>query len=120
MWLWPPLIQKELDKFMNFANHRRGRKQKEKVLPSGVTSDYAYTFPEHFGARNCLIPVDRHIIKEMMDDLEEEKKAMSDWGVDPEVAELAGIALARLGVEEVTMENVWIIFTSLLGVLEAV
>src|ERR1700742_2604601 len=81
MLLWPPLIQQELDQFLANANHRRMRKQKEKSLPSGVSPHYAYTFPEEFGGRDCLQPVDKRVIEEILRDMKPEHELLTSWGV---------------------------------------
>lgn len=114
MFLWPSLMQEELDRFRRFANHRRMRKQKDKVLPSGVTPDFAHTFPERFGGRDCLYPVDRNVIKEIMDDMKAEQEALTDWGVSPEFKIRAQAGLDRMGVDKVSLENVWVVFNALL------
>src|ERR1700742_4696207 len=116
MWLWPPIMQKELDKFVHFANNRRMRKQKDKVLPSGVTPDFAYTFPDQFGGRDCLIPVDRQVVKEILDDMEAEKDALTDWGVPPEFAAAASAAAISLeiNIEECSLNNIWWIFAAII------
>jgi hypothetical protein len=110
MWLWPPLMQKELDRFQTFANTRKMRKQRDKALPSGVSAAFAYSCPERFGGRNCLQQVDKQVIGEIIADLEPEAKARMDWGVPPELAASAKEIFEDSGVEEVTMNNVWLVF----------
>ena|ERR1700753_90945 len=115
MWLWPPLLQKELDDFCVLANNRRMRKQKEKLLPSGVTPNKAYSLPEDFGGTDCLQPVDLGIIQEILDDMRPEHEVLTDWGVSPEFAERAEAILRRLKIKEVTLTTVWVIFASILS-----
>lgn len=119
MWLWPNLMQRELDKFCHFANNRRVRKQLDKSLPSGTTPNFAYKFPGQYGGHDCLQPVDVAVINEMLEDLEEEKRVLSDWGVDPEFAELAEAACAELHihVEKLTMETIWLSFSAILSIV---
>ena len=115
MWLWPTIMQTELDKFVKLSNNRRICKQSKKILPSGVTPDFAFTFPERYGASNCLIPVDVQIVDEILNDLKVEKEALTDWGVLQEFARKAEAGLTQMGVKEVTKSNAWIVFAALLA-----
>ena len=117
MWLWPPLMQRELDNFCYQANNCRVRKQKDKILPSGVSPDYAYDFPECFGGTDCLEPVDVGIVQEMLDSMQKEKDSMSDWGVPEEFADRAQQVYDTLGISEVTMSNVWLVFSTMINFL---
>ena len=114
MWLWPPLMQKELDNFCYLSNNRRTRKQRDKILPSGVTPNYAYTCPERFGGHDCLQPVDVHIIDEILSDMCSEVSMLMDWGVPADFAARAKEVFAGLGVKEIKMDNVWLIFGAML------
>lgn len=119
MWLWPELMQKELDAFKEKANHRRVRKQPDKILPSGVSPNTAYTFPEQFEGRECLLPVDKEYVEEMLKSPEMEigKIAATDWGLPDEFIARANAAYARLRSPKITMETVWIIFAAMVRFL---
>lgn len=117
MWLWPPLMQKELDKFCQFANNCRMRKQPDKLLPSEVSPKFAYLFPERFDAHDCLQTVDVQIVEEILNDLEEEKRMLTDWGVPEEFSERAKEVLQMIEVGEVTLSNIWIVFNAMLHYL---
>ena len=118
-WLWPPLIQRELDRFRDDANSTRLRKQKNNALPSGVSPDLAYTFPERFGGADCLKVVDVSLIREMLDsdELQEERRLASDWGVPDQFARKAERAMQTLRIQqpEVTLQNIWITFSAVLS-----
>lgn len=120
MWLWPPILQKELDRFCDLANNRRVRKQNDKVLPSGVTPNTAYRFPDRFGGENCLQPVDINIVDEILRDLAPNVVIMTDWGVSPELAARAEQALAELHIakENMTLTNAWVIFSAILNLIQ--
>jgi hypothetical protein len=120
MWLWPPLMQRELDKFRCLANNRRVRKQKDKICPSGTTPNFAYTFPESFGGRDCLQPVDVNVIDEILADMVDEHRALTDWGVPEDFAQRAKLGVRRLGFDLAQMEmvNVWTVFAAVSGVLQ--
>lgn len=113
-WLWPNIIQRELDKFCVIQNARRVRKQKEKRLPSGVSPEYSYTCPDLFNGHQCLRPVDSALIDELLSDLEDEKEALSDWEVPEEFKEAADTALTICGFEQksVTVLNAWLVYNA--------
>jgi len=117
-WLWPPVIQNELDRFCGFANNRRIRKQKDKILPSGITPNNAYLFPEEFSGTEFLQPVEIQVIEEILEDLKPQKDALSDWGVPPEFAIHAENIMGRIDIK-VDLANVWIVFRAILSYLQA-
>ncbi|KZT33417.1 hypothetical protein SISSUDRAFT_1037068 [Sistotremastrum suecicum HHB10207 ss-3] len=57
-WIWIPLIQQELDKFVSKYNSRKIRRLKEKVGPSGASHTRTFNFPELFDGKSQLIEVD--------------------------------------------------------------
>jgi hypothetical protein len=114
MWLWPPVIQQELDKFRFQANNRRVRKQKQKSLPSGVSPNIAYTFPEKFGGTDQLQPVDIEVIQEILDQMQAEKDALADWGIPEDFAQRAQAAFVETRIVEVSVSNIWIVFQCIL------
>lgn len=109
-WLWPKLLRAELAKFMAFRNGARMRKDNQKPGPSGMSRNEAFSMPEKWGGRNCLLPVDVNVIREI-------KEAMGgDSLLDfttPEYAAEVKAAYDTLGVSELTPENVWHIFQAL-------
>jgi len=117
MWLWPPVIQKECDRFVEIANNRRMRKQIDKLLPSGVPPMYTYSFPERFGARDCLQPVNVQIVDEILSEMEDEKNSLSSWDVPEEFAEQCRYALRMVAVEEVNTLTIWPVFSGMLRYL---
>ncbi|KAG6882477.1 hypothetical protein C0993_010407 [Termitomyces sp. T159_Od127] len=61
-WLWPPLIQAELDKLRDRFNNHVVRKDSSKKNPSGVAPNVAMALPEKHGGENCLQQVDTSIL----------------------------------------------------------
>lgn len=114
-WLWPDIIQRELDKFCTITNARRVRKQKDKKLPSGVSPEYSYSCPDLFGGHQCLQSVDSSIIDELLLDLEGEKEALTDWQVPEEFQETAETVLGMFGFERksITILNAWMVFSAI-------
>jgi hypothetical protein len=96
------------------ANNRRVRKQPDKVLPSGVSPNTAYLFPEKFGGVQCLQSVDVSLVDEILLEMHKGQEAAEDWGVPQDFAARAQSAFERLHSPEVTLTNVWIIFSAIL------
>lgn len=111
-WLWPLLLRAKLREFMTFRNGARMRKDKTKGGPSGISRIDAYTLPETWGGRDCLLPIeDLDVIREMKKELGgEELLAFST----PEFDAAARTAYDSLGIVELTFDNIWIVFTTLL------
>jgi hypothetical protein len=93
------------------------RKQPEKILPSGTTPNYAYTFPEEFGGSQCLNPVDLTVIDAILRDMKGEFDTLTDWNVPPEFALRAERTAEFLHIREITLPNVWITFAAMIHYL---
>ena len=66
-FIYVPLLQRELDIFKDTIwNNHRGRKQRNKELPTGIP-EHIYHFPENYGGVKCGIRVSE-------DDLEQVAK----------------------------------------------
>jgi hypothetical protein len=86
------------------------RNDNEKAGPSGMSRNEAFSLPESWGGRNCLLKVDMTIIGEL-------KEAMGgdeilDF-VSKEFSERAQAAYDSLGVDDLNIENVWYVFGDL-------
>jgi hypothetical protein len=69
-WLWPRVLQRQLDIFMEFRNGCRMRKDKKKPGPSGMSWNQAFSLPEEWGGRNCLLKIeDFSVIKDLKEEL---------------------------------------------------
>jgi hypothetical protein len=95
---------------MDFWNGARMRKDNAKVGPSGMSRNEAFSLPESWGGRNCLLPVDIAIIREL-------KEAMGGSALlqftSIEFSQLAQASYDTLNVAELTFENVWSVFNVL-------
>lgn len=113
-WLWPVLLRKELASFMELRNSTRVRKDNNKPGPSGMSRNDAFSLPETWGGRNCLLPVDVDVIREI-------KEAMGGDAllefVSAEFSERAQAAYDSLAITELTFENVWNVFEAMLPLL---
>jgi hypothetical protein len=83
------------------------RKMHNKPGPSGVSRNEAYSLPEKWGGRNCLIPVDLSLIREMKEQLG-----------GPAIMEFTSVDFSRrartvydaLHISKLSFENVWDVF----------
>ena len=57
-WIWPILIQQELDELKERLNNHSVHYNCNKILPSGVSPNFAYATFGDYGAVNCLQQVD--------------------------------------------------------------
>ncbi|KAJ7170403.1 hypothetical protein C8R43DRAFT_1152952 [Mycena crocata] len=71
-WIFPPLVQAELDDFQIYWNQHRIRPQANKRMPSGHVPADALEHPEIFGGINCFVKVPQDTIKDLRAFLTEE------------------------------------------------
>lgn len=87
------------------------RKDKNKPGPSGMSRNQAFVLPEKWGGRNCLIPVDVEVIREI-------KAAMGGDAllafVSDEFDARAQEVYDSLLIVELTFQNVWAVFSAML------
>lgn len=90
------------------------RKDTEKAGPSGMSRNEAFSLPQNWGGRDCLLPVNRDVVHEL-------KEAMGGDQilefVSREFSERAEVAYNSLEVMNLTIENVWYIFGELYPLL---
>ncbi|TFK58765.1 hypothetical protein BDN72DRAFT_966259 [Pluteus cervinus] len=110
-WLWPRLIQQELDTFRDHANNHTVRLDRHKALPSGTSPNIAYSLCHKWGGENCLKPVDVAVVKRLMDEVGGDGLIQF---VTPEYAEKAQAIYDALDIQNITFENVWGVFSRML------
>lgn len=112
-WLWPTLIQQELDELKDRLNNHVTRFDKNKKLPSGVSPNVCYSLVEEYGGENCLQLVDTNVVRELMEVLGGEE--LLRWpGVDDAYIVRAKAVFAELGVGKLSFDNVWDVFEAML------
>src|ERR1700722_20904764 len=94
-WLWPYFLRPDLEKQMAFRNGVRMRRDNSKAGPSGMSRNEAFSLPESWGGRNCLLPVDVAVIREIKVAMGGD--ALLDF-VSPEFAARAQIAYDSLHI----------------------
>jgi hypothetical protein len=113
-WLWSTVIQKELDDLKERFNNHVVRLDRNKHIPSGVAPNVAYSLHEQYGGEDCLQPVDRAVIRQLMTDLGGEDLIRF---VSAEYAARAQAVFELLGIQDLTLQNVWHVFQSMLPLM---
>ncbi|KAF8589668.1 hypothetical protein K439DRAFT_1383140 [Ramaria rubella] len=105
-WLWPKLIQGELDRLRDHFNNHRVHKNRTKKNPSGVPPNVAMALPHRYNAQNCLQSVNVTLIRQLKEELGGESllQFVSD--------EFTERALSIFNALNTTLEldNVWVVF----------
>lgn len=113
-WLWPKLLQKITNGFMESQNAYRSRKDSKKAGPSWMSQNVAFSLPNTWGGRNCLLPVDHIVIKQIKEEMGGDDILAF---VDREFSARAVTAYDSLGIADLNFNNVWDIFTAMLEIL---
>ena len=111
-WLWSTFIQKELEKYMEFRNGVCVRKDKTKAGPSGDSRNNLYFMPDKWGGKNLLQKIDIGIIQELKEEVG--GVALLRF-VTPEYAAQAEAVYNNLGIQELSVDNIWFVFEQMLG-----
>jgi hypothetical protein len=113
-WLWSTVIQKELNTLIVKFNDHKVRTDRTKLIPSGVAPNVAYSLHNAYGGENCLEAVDRDVIDGLMQEL---------GGEDlihfvPAAYEAKAIEVFEsLNITDLTLQNVWDVFQSMLPLM---
>ncbi|KIJ56268.1 hypothetical protein M422DRAFT_150289 [Sphaerobolus stellatus SS14] len=110
-WLWPKLIQQELDALRHRFNNHPVRKDRVKYHPSGMSPNVAMALHAEHGGQNCLQAVPQETVRALMDQLGGDELLQF---VDREYALKAQAVYDSLDIGELTLTNVWYIFQAML------
>lgn len=111
-WLWPQLIQGELDELKERFNSHVVRYDSKKFLPSGVSPNVSFHNPEAYnGEIDCLQPVNVGLVQQLMKDLGGESLIQF---VTPEYAAHAQAVFDSFRITRLSFENVWAVFQEML------
>lgn len=108
------MIQSELDGLKDRFNSHIIRLDRTKSNPSGVLPNVAYKLFENYGGEDCLIPVNSAVVRELMGDLGGEDLIQF---VSRKYATKARGICEGLGVHQLTLQNVWHIFSTMLPLM---
>lgn len=113
-WLWPKLIQQELNQLREQFNNHRVRKESAKNHPSGVSPNVAFALYADYQAENCLQVVDCETVKQLMDSIGGEDLIRF---VSVEYENHAETVFANLGFKVLSFHNVWNVFSAMLSLI---
>jgi hypothetical protein len=107
------LIQSELDKLRTSLNNHVTRCDHKKLLPSGVAPNISYSLPEKYNGEDCLQPINRDTVAQVMEQLGGEDLIRF---VSTEYATRAALVLSGLGmaIKDISFNNVWTVFEAML------
>ncbi|TFK51655.1 hypothetical protein OE88DRAFT_1628795 [Heliocybe sulcata] len=113
-WLWPTLIQKELDYLRKRLNGHKIRYDKNKILPSGASPNTMMKLHTRYGGEDGLIPVDLGLIGQLKEELG--GPGLTQF-VDTPYAERALEVFQSLNVEKLTFQNVWEVYKAMMPLM---
>lgn len=119
-WIFPPLVQAELDEFRTWWNQHRVRFQPDKNMPSGHVPIDVLEHPELHGGLDCRIQVPDIAIEDLREYLTEEvgsRGSTLDWVTD-EFSVFAKEVHGIIGAPKITFTNSWIIFAKMSAIME--
>ncbi|PPR07995.1 hypothetical protein CVT24_002686 [Panaeolus cyanescens] len=113
-WLWPTLIQQELDELRERLNNHVVRYNKDKKLPSGSSPNVNMALFGEKGGEWCLQSIsdsDMGIIQHLKDTAGGEELL---WFVTPEYSARAQSIFDTLPYSKLSFQNVWHVFSDML------
>ncbi|KAJ7156233.1 hypothetical protein C8R46DRAFT_429357 [Mycena filopes] len=119
-WIFPPLVQAELDEFRVYWNQHKIRSQHLKNMPSGHVPADVLEHPEFYGGINCRIEVPRetvHLLRELLTEEVGPREQHLAW-VTPEFSDIADAVHEALGRPYITLQNSWTIFSQMSARIE--
>ncbi|KAF9004997.1 hypothetical protein BDQ17DRAFT_1408386 [Cyathus striatus] len=110
-WLWPKLIQQELDELLVKFNSHRVRFDHNKKLPSGTSPNAAYSLFEKYGAEDCGTEVDTEVIRHLKDKIG--GKDLIRF-VSEEYEHKAQGIYDTLNISKLSFDNIWNVYSEML------
>ncbi|KAJ7647950.1 hypothetical protein FB45DRAFT_975407 [Roridomyces roridus] len=116
-WLWPPIVQGELDHFTERWNSHVIRRQKNKVMPSGVSPNELHAHPEHYCGRCFAIPVPKDAVDALRrNTIKTPRKDALAW-VPDDFDIIAWQVYEMVGSPVCSAENAWDVFAEMASIM---
>ncbi|KAJ7156781.1 hypothetical protein C8R46DRAFT_1004518 [Mycena filopes] len=122
-WIWPPIVQGELDHFKGELDHFTERwnshvirRQRNKLMPSGVSPNELYAHPEFYGGRCFAIPVPQAAVSAFRDSLPLSREDALSW-VPADFDALAAQVYDLLDSPVCSAETAWDLFSKMASVM---
>ncbi|KAI7945097.1 hypothetical protein MJO28_010792 [Puccinia striiformis f. sp. tritici] len=120
LFLWLPVLQASLDRWVQLKNETRKRKDRRIELPTGCTSDFSYGTPEAFGTTDQLIQVPVSAIENLLQEHYPDRPEMftqtPPWFHDAAMLIMSGLGLR---FSNLTLGTVWLAFHEMLPHIQA-
>ncbi|KZV59667.1 hypothetical protein PENSPDRAFT_694942 [Peniophora sp. CONT] len=113
-WIWPKVVQDELDVYREYWNMHTIRPQKQKVMPSGDSPNQFWTEPEEYNGQRLTIPVPNIAVRAMRADLLKTREEVMTWPTTVEFDTVAQDVYETLGSPKITKENGWELFRKMM------
>ncbi|KAJ7475377.1 hypothetical protein B0H11DRAFT_2428460 [Mycena galericulata] len=95
-WVWSKIVQTGLDEFVDYFNNKKTRKQRNRILPSGVALNVVFDMPANYGLENLAIPVTQAALDELRGLIDTPREDAFRW-VSDEFDEVATAVYIRIG-----------------------
>ncbi|KAF8132928.1 hypothetical protein EV363DRAFT_1397838 [Boletus edulis] len=115
-WLWPQILQHEVDDFVDTWNSHRIRHQKTKLNASGTIPWHAFTVPQSQGGQECGIRVDMLVVDALRKEIPTSQEESMCW-VDDVFSAMALDAYIEIGQPSFTVGNGWSTFEKILAII---
>ncbi|KAJ3813801.1 hypothetical protein F5876DRAFT_34263 [Lentinula aff. lateritia] len=116
-WLWPRIVQHHLENFKEDFNSNKTRYQPNKVLPSGVSPEIVFDFPDRYGLHYMGCQVEQEAVTALRDGLPRSQKEVYSW-VSEDFDHLAQEAYIAIGCPKLECDQGWAIFNKILCFLD--
>ncbi|GJJ10097.1 hypothetical protein Clacol_004323 [Clathrus columnatus] len=113
-WLWPKLINQELNELRDCLNNHRVCKDRTKISPSGTTPHIALSLYKEYNVEWMLQHVDHNVVQDLMEEL---GGADLVRFISVGYAERAEVVYSGLGISKLSFHNVWEIFRAMLPLI---
>ncbi|KAJ7721702.1 hypothetical protein B0H16DRAFT_1699548 [Mycena metata] len=118
-WLWPKIVQIGLDEFVDYFNNKKTRRQRNRILPSGVAPNVVFDMPANYGLKNLAIPVTQAALDELRGLIDTPRKEAFRW-VSDEFEAVATEVYIGIGSPKLEALSGWTIFNDMAPVLREV
>lgn len=112
-WLWPKIVQLSLDDFVDYWNNHKIRTQRSKILPSGVSPNYIFDFPDRFGLIKFGEPAPQHFVDALRKNIPISRQECYRW-VSDEFDTQAWEIYTQIGSPKLVLTDGWTIFCQML------
>ena len=118
-WIFPPLVQAELDEFCLWWNQHRVRHQADKNMPSGHVPIDVLENPELYCGTDCRVRIPPTVVQELREDLTEEggtRESHVNW-VSDDFSAIADDVYKFIGTPRISFPSAWHVFKQMSDVM---